>query len=204
MKFGDIIVPARTLCTILGKESYYEADAPGVQLNMIVHNWDIKRDDIENSNKIMKYRSNINEATLSGILISTNTQSVYMDASSEVYYDYGLYDFQLEKIFGKDNIPEKLFLGKYQFNGKDSRLRDVIAYLEEEFTAWVFKNCDFITITKSNIEDYEPYNSELSVGDTTLSTLGLEQFYEKQLEFKKMLEVTGFTYNFKGGLTWDD
>lgn len=124
-----------------------------------------------------------------------------MDAGDKEYYDYGLYDWQFEKIFGKDNIPQQLLIGKHKYNGKDARLQDVVDYLDEEFAEWVRKNCEFRTIDEDDIENDWRF-SDFEVGDETLSDRGLEQFDKKCLEYKNRLETTGFTYEFTGGLHW--
>jgi hypothetical protein len=92
MKFGDIIVPARATCRIINKPNTFTVDASGVQINVVVDNYDINAEYKENENKVIKYRYNVNNASLSGILIRTNTQSVYMDAGDRMYWEYGLYD----------------------------------------------------------------------------------------------------------------
>jgi hypothetical protein len=200
MNFGDIIIPERTECIIINKPNTYTVNAPGVQLNMVINNCDLKLPDKKNENKVIKFRNNVNNACLSGIYVHTNTQSVYMYADDNMYSDYGLYTWELEKIFGRESVPQNLIIGKYLYNGKDAKLIDVIDYLEEEFAEWVRENCEFMTITEENIDDYEFY--EFEIGDTTLSDLGLKQFENKCLEYKKRLETTGFTYDFTGGLIW--
>lgn len=200
MKFGDIIVPERTECIIVNKPNTYTVNASGVQLNVVINNYDLKLQNKENENKVIQFRSNVNNASLCGVYVHTNTQSVYMYADDYMYSDYGLYVWELEKIFGKENVPQNLIIGKHLYNGKDAKLSDVIDYLDEEFAEWVEENCEFETITEENIEDYEFYDFE--IGDTTLSNLGLKQFEDKCLEYKKRLEITGFTYNFTGGLNW--
>lgn len=203
MKFGDIVVPERTECTIVGKQHDYNADCSGVQLNLIIRNWDIGLKDKANENKVIKYKSNVNSASLNGIFVHTNTQSVYVYADYCIYENYGLYEWQLEKIFGKDNMPKNLLKGRYQYNGKDSSLMEVIEYLDEEFAEWVRDNCEFMELTEEDINnDYCTFEG-FEVGDSVLSDLGVKQFKEKQLEYKKRLETTGFTYNFTGGLIWD-
>jgi hypothetical protein len=124
-----------------------------------------------------------------------------MDAGDKMYWDYGLYDWQLEKIFGKDNVPQNLLKGKYAYYCKDARLQDVVEYLEEEFAEWVQENCEFITLTEEDIENGFGFD-DAEEGDTTLSQKGIEQFENKCLEYQNKLEVTGFTYDFQGGLTW--
>lgn len=200
MKFGDVVIPARTECIIVNKPKTYTVNAPGVQLNIVINNYDLKLPDKENENKVIEFRNNINDASLIGLYIHTNTQSVYMYADDDMYKDYGLYDWELKNIFGEGNVHENLIIGKHVYNGKDAKLSDVVEYLEEEFSEWVSEKCEYMTITEDNIEDYDFY--EFEIGDTTLSDLGLKQFEEKCLEYKKKLETTGFTYDFKGGLIW--
>lgn len=204
MKFGDVIVPARTECIIVNKPRMYTVNAPGVQLNVIVRNCDLKLKDIDNENKIIKYGSNINRATLDGICIHTNTESVYMCAYDYMYnnYDYVLNLWQLEKVFGKDNIPKNLTREDTLLMSKHATLSDVVEYLEEEFADWVSDNCNKRELTEDDMDEYEFYGFE--VGDTTLTDEGLKKFEEKCLEYKNKLETIGFTYDFKGGLIWND
>lgn len=202
MKFEDIIVPARTTCRIINKPDIFTTDASGVQIGVVVDNYYINVENKENENKVIKFRSNVNNGCLSGIFIRTNTQSVYIDAGDYMYRDYGLYDWQLEKIFGKDNVPQNLLKGKYDYYGKDAKLQDVIEYLEEEFAEWVQNNCEFITLTEEDIEEGFGFDGA-EEGDSTLSQKGIEQFEKKLLEYQNRLETTGFTYDFRGGLIWD-
>ena len=202
MKFENTIIPARTECTIINKSKNLTADAPGEQLSIVVYNYDIKQKDYENKNDVFLFNNNVNKASLIGLCVHTNTQSVYLDAQFSMYDRYGLYEWQLEKIFGKDNVPCKLIKDKYSYNGKDSSLQEVIEYLEEEFTDWVKENCEFMTLTQSDID--KGYGLDgAEPGETILSDLGLSQFYKKCQEYKEKLETTGFTYNFRGGLIWD-
>ena len=202
MKFGKEIIPARTKATIINKLDTDTVDAPGVNVRLAINNYDIHKRDINNENKIIEYYNNVNEAALEGIIIDTNTQAVYMNAGDKFYYYTGLYDWQLEKIFGKDNVPNKLLLGRFKYNGKDAKLMDVIDYLEDEFAEWVKNNCEFCILSEEDIENGDCIDGA-EAGDETLSAKGLEQFYTKQLEYQNRLETTGFTYDFKGGLVWD-
>ena len=202
MKFGDIIIPARTKCMVINEVRTDTVDAPGVYVRLLVRNYDVKLDNIENENKVIKYNRNVNDATIRGLTVDTDTTAVYMDAGDKLYYNTGVYDWQLEKIFGEDNIPKDLLLGKYKYNGKDARLQDVVDYLEDEFSEWVQENCDFYTLTEKDIENGEGFDGA-EVGDKILSDEGLNQFYKKQLEYQNKLETIGFTYDFKGGLIWD-
>ncbi|WP_195618698.1 hypothetical protein [Clostridium paraputrificum] len=202
MKFGDILIPARTECIVVNKPNMYTVNSSGVQLNIVVRNYDLKLKNIKNENKIIEYGSNINEATLGGIYIHTNTQSVYMYADEYINYDYELYLWQLEKIFGKNNIPDSLIMEDTLLMSKYATLLDVVEYLEEEFADWVKDNCDMRELTEDDMNEYEFYGFE--VGDTTLTDEGLAKFEKKCLEYKNKLETIGFTYDFKGGLIWND
>ncbi|WP_394875796.1 hypothetical protein [Clostridium neonatale] len=201
LKFGDLIIPPRTKCKIINKPNTFTVDAPGVQLNIVINNFDINKQDIANENKVIKYHSNVNNASLCGVWVHTNTQAVYMDAGDREYCDYGLYDWELEKIFGKGNVPPELLREKHSYYGKDARLQDVIDYLEEDFSDWVEENCEFCILTEDDIEGGLCFEGA-EVGDNTLSPKGIEQFNEKCLEYKNRLETTGFTYEFTGGLIW--
>jgi len=206
MRFGNIVVPARTKCMVINEVKTDTVDAPGVYIRMLVKNHDINLNRMQNENKVIKHHSNVNRATLCGITIDTDTTAVYMDAGNELYKYTGIYDWQLEKIFGKDNvpqnIPQNLFLDKYKYHGKDASLQSVIDCLEDEFSLWVMENCDFYILTEEDIENGGCFDGAES-GDTTLSDVGLSQFYEKQLEYQNKLETIGFTYDFRGGLLWD-
>lgn len=206
MKFGQFIVPKRTKCTVLNKLSSRTVDAPGVQVDVSILLWDMqqKKQCLVSEVQIKdEYTNKYNSSFFDGITVSTNTENLFMDAGDEFYSNCGLYDWQLEKIFGKNNVPEHLFLGKYEYNGADAKLSDVIEYLDEEFSKWVEENCEFYALTEEDIENGEGFDGA-EPGDTTLSDKGLEAFYKKQLEYQNMLESTGFTYNFKGGLIWED
>lgn len=203
MKFGDVVVPARTKGIVINKITTDTVNAPGVYVSMAISNHDINKDVIHNEKIVQKGCRNVNSASLFGVVVDTNTSSVCMDASDKNYFYTGLYDWQLERIFGKGKIPENLIIGKHKYNGKDAKLRDVVDYLEDEFSEWVQKCCEFYTLTEEDIEkDIEDRDcfDGAEAGDTILSPKGLEQFYAKQLEYQNKLETTGFTYDFKGGL----
>ncbi|MCR3758453.1 hypothetical protein KYB31_05515 [Clostridium felsineum] len=202
MKFGKEIIPARTKAILINKVTTDTVDAPGVYVKLAIDNYNLHKEDINNENEVIKYHVNANDATLGGIIVNTNTQAVYMDAGDKFYYYTGLYDWQLEKIFGKDNIPKKLLIGKYKYNGKDAKLSDLVNYLDDEFMKWVENNCEFCILSEEDIESGDCFDGA-EAGDSTLSAKGLEQFHTKKLEYQKRLETTGFTYNFKGGLNWD-
>lgn len=202
MKFGKETIPARTKAIVINKVTTDTVDAPGVYIKLAIDNFTLHKKDINNENEVIIYHVNVNDATLGGIIIDTNTQAVYMDAQDKLYYYTGLYDWQLEKIFGKDNIPNNLFLGKYKYNGKDAKLMDVIDYLDDEFAEWVNNNCEFCILSEEDIQNGDCFDGA-EAGDKTLSEKELEQFYAKQLEYQNRLETTGFTYEFKGGLIWD-
>lgn len=204
MKFGDIIIPARTECTIINNKNY-SPNCPGVFMDVIVNNWDIDKKEIENEFLIKEYNSSINKAKLTGIVLTTNTQSVFVDANNKYYYDYMLSEYQLEKIFSENNIPKeiKIYKNKYLKNG-EAKLYDVIEYFEEKLHDWVCKNCEFQEVSQEQLDNGE-INSDFDVGMKVLTDIGLEQFYNKSMEYKNKLEqATGLTYNFKGGLIWAD
>lgn len=204
MKFGDLTIPARTECIIVNKPDMYTINASGVQLNVVVRNYDLKLRDIENENKVFKHRHNVNNGSLCGICIHTNTESVYMYADDYMHNNYGyeLHLWELEKVFGKDDIPTSLIKTDRGTFGKHAQLLDVVEYLEEEFADWVRDNCDMRELTEDDMDEYEFYGFE--VGDTTLTDEGLVKFEKKCLEYKNKLEIIGFTYDFKGGLIWND
>lgn len=202
MNFGNIVVPARTKCMVINDIRTDTVDAPGVYIRILVKNHEINLNHMQNENEVIKYHNNVNKATLCGIAIDTDTTALYMDAGDKLYHNKGIYDWQLEKIFGKDNVPQNLLLGKHKYNGKDASLQSVIDHLEDEFSLWVEENCDFYILTEEDIENGDGFDGA-EPGDTTLSDSGLSQFYKKQLEYQNKLETIGFTYDFKGGLIWD-
>ena len=202
MKFGDIIIPARTKCMVINEVRTDTVDAPGVYVSLLVRNYDVNLEDRKNENEVIKYNRNVNDTTIRGLTVDTDTTAVYMDAGDKLYYNTGVYDWELKKIFGDDNVPKNLLIGKYKYNGKDARLENVIDYLEDEFSEWVQENCDFYALTEEDIEN-DFYFDGAKAGDKILSDEGLNQFYKKQLEYQNKLETIGFTYDFKGGLIWD-
>lgn len=202
MKFNDVVIPARTRGIVINKITTDTVNAPGVYVSMAIPNYDINKETIRNENKIIKHYDNVNSASLFGVVIDTNTLAVCMDAGDKLYFNTGVYDWQLENIFGKDNVPDNLIIGKHKYNGKDAKLQEVICYLEDEFSQWINDNCEFCTLSEEDIENGD-YFDGVEPGDRVLSDSGLQQFYEKQLEYKNMLETIGFTYDFKGGLNWD-
>lgn len=197
MKFGDIVIPARTKCSVINKITSNTVNAPGIDVKLSVDNYTIRKPYIENENRIILYSQNVNLACLEGIVIDTNTEAVYMDAGDRLYFNSGLYAWELSKIFGEEKVPKHLLIEQY--NGKDAKLRNVIDCLEDEFGEWVENNCDFIILSKEDIENGECFDGA-GVGDKMLSDFGIEQFNKKKLEYQKKLEPTGFTYDFKGGL----
>lgn len=201
MKFGDIIIPERTECIIVNKDDRFTPNAPGVSLDVVVDNYDIKKKYIANENKVIKFRNNVNNASLKGFLIDTNTESVYMDADNKIYYDYRISEWQLEKIFGKGKIPDGILIKDYGW--RETELFKVIEYLDEEFSDWVSGNCEFIKLTAEDIENGVGL-SDSEPGDKVLSDGGMIEFENKCYEYKRILEeATGFTYKFKGGLIWE-
>ena len=63
LKFGDIIVPARTQCRIINKPDIFTVNAPGVQIIIVIANYDLRKRDINNENKIIKFHNNVNDAS---------------------------------------------------------------------------------------------------------------------------------------------
>jgi len=57
-------------------------------------------------------------------------------------------------------------------------------------------------LAEEDIENREGIDGSYPA-ERILSEIGLRQFEEKQLEYQTKIEVTGFTYEFKGGLIWD-
>ncbi len=202
MKFGDVVIPARTKCTIINKITTDMVDAPGIHVRLAIDNYSIKKRNVENENKVTEYHRNVNDSALIGMIVSTSTTAVYMDAGDKIYWYKGIYDWSLERIFGKGKVPEQLFLGKHKYNGCEARLQDVIDYLEDEFDEWVMNNCEFYELTEDDIENGDGLSGS-EPGDRILSSDGLEQFYEKKLEYQNKLETIGFTYDFTGGLIWE-
>lgn len=178
MNGNEIVVPARTKCEVVLKPKTDTVNAEGVQLGIIIDNYDIgARQFITNENKVIKYGRNINNSSLEGVYVYTNTSSVYMDANDKLYYNSGLYKWQLEKIFGENKIPKYLIEDCTHdcMNGKYVKLQDLIYYLEDEFTEWVNNNCEFREITQEDIEEDHVFDG-FEVGDFTLSDLGIKQF----------------------------
>lgn len=199
MKFGDMVIPAKTKCRVINKINTDTVDAPGVQIDVVIYNHNLGNQNIGNDNEVIKHHCNVNNASLDGILISTNTQAVFMDAGDRIYRDKELYKWQIEKIFGKNNIPNSLIVKNEEY-GKYAQLGYVIDYLEEEFSEWVAENCEMKEVTEDDIEN--EYIPDFEVGDRILSCKGLEAFYQKKEEYQKKLEQIGFTYDFRGGLIW--
>lgn len=136
---------------------------------------------------------------MTGIVIDSNMAQIYMDAGDSFYKDAHISKWDLEKILG-DIIPEEI--EKAPYNKDKYLLSSIINYLEKEFAEWVQGNCHFRKVTKSDIENGDAFDGA-EPGDRQLSDKGLKEFYEKQLEYQNKLEVTGFTYEFKGGLHWE-
>lgn len=191
MKFGDIIVPARTECIVVSEPSSKDVNNPNVKLDIIVSNRDLGIRNIENKNKVFEQKINVNNALLNGIYIHTNTEAVYMYANDLFYkVNEGLYIWQLENIFGKGNIPENLPIRKHNFNGKDVLLSEVIRYLEKELTIWIENNIKYTLNVKKDCL-FDTFDIK-----PTLSDSEKYRIKNKCLEYKKRLETIGFTYNF--------
>lgn len=205
MKFGEYFIPARTKARVIGKPNYKEADIPGLDLYLAVTLRDIELkqkesvliSDIEIKNELEEKSK---DTVMVGITIRTDGTKVLMDAGNDFYEDATIYDFQVKKVLGIDNIPEEVEKAKYM--NRHYYLRSLVDYIENQFTKWVKDNCEFYTYTEEDIENGECY-ADAEPGDTTLSDKGLEQFKNKESEYQCMLERIGFTYEFKGGLIWE-
>lgn len=202
MKFGEYFIPARTKAEVINKPTYKQADLPGLQLRIVINLFDIHPNkgtgvplSVAQKNNELK---NGAFGQMYGIAIYTNAPQVYLDAGDSFYQDSILSEWRVRKIFG-ETIPESIRKAEFE---RGYLLIDVVYCLEEEFSDWVQDNCHFRKLTKRDIENGDGFDGA-SPGDRMLSGKGLEQFHEKRLEYQKRLEVTGFTYDFKGGLIWD-
>lgn len=206
MKFGEYFVPARTKAKVINKPMYHDAGIPGLQLYISINLFDIHPkkktgvpiSEIEINNELENVRMGSANSTMEGIVIYTHGDQVYMGAEDEFYKDATLSKWAVQKLFG-EVIPESIDKAQYS---NDYRLDSVIEYLENEFAQWVKDNCDFKVLTAEDIENGEGFDGAYPE-DSTLSEVGIRQFEEKQLEYQNRLEITGFTYEFKGGLFWD-
>ncbi len=206
MKFGQYFIPARTKATIIGQPSSHSVNVPGVQLRLAVNLFDahpkrktgVPMPEVQINDEVEGKGYYPPDSYMTGITIWSHADRVYMDAGDEFYQYATLGKWELRKIFG-EAIPEEVvkenFCGGY-------RLDTTIEYLENEFADWVHENCDFYELTEEDIENGLGFDGAES-GNTTLSPRGMQKFEDKQLEYKKRLEVIGFTYEFKGGLIWE-
>jgi len=203
MKFGGYLVPARTRATVIGNPSSTTVDAPGVQLSITISFWNMhpnRKDGVPlNELQVLNELGQYDDAKLTGLMIDTNTEQVYMDAGDQFYRGATLYKWQVEKIF-EGKIPEDVSLKEH--NDREYKLDAIVSCLGATLASWVQKNCDFRRVTKRDIENGETIE-DACPGDTMLSNKGLRQFEEKLLEYQNRLESTGFTYEFDGGLVWN-
>ncbi len=207
MKFGNYFVPARTRANLVFKPNSQTVNAPGIHLRIAISLFDmeseedkikgvpITKTEIENQleNKYCVHNK------MTGIVIDTDMTQVYMDANDKFYSDVHLRKQNLEKVFGYI-IPEEIEKAPYYED--EYSLSSVIDYLDNQFSEWVQNNCHFRKVTKRDIENGDALDGA-APGDRQLSDRGLQEFNTKQLEYKNKLEVTGFTYEFKGGLHWE-
>ncbi len=206
MKFGDYFIPARTKARVVNTPEYRNANVPGLQLIIIVTLFDfnphrgtgvpISRVHIQDEMEPGKMGAT--RSQMEGIVIYTHADRVFLDAGDRFYYDATLGKWQVEKIFGS-TIPEGINKAQYS---EAYLLQSVVSYLGDEFAKWVQQNCHFRKLTKRDIENGDGFDGA-EPGDKTLSVKGLGQFEAKQLEYQNRLEVTGWTYDFKGGLIWE-
>lgn len=131
-------------------------------------------------------------------MIYTNGTQVYLDAGDSFYQNATLNEWQVKEILGEDKskyIRQTPYIRQYF-------LSDVVNCLEEEFSDWVQDNCHFRKLTKRDIENGDGFDGA-NPGDRILSPKDIEQFNKKKIKYQNRLEITGFTYDFKGGLIWD-
>ena len=205
MKFGQYFIPARTKARVVNTPTSRNGNAPGLHLVIAVDLFDmypnkskgVPLSRVEINDELQKKPYGRTTSTMRGIVIYTNGAQVFLDAGDRFYQDAALYKWQLEKIF--TTIPEGIEKADYS---KDYSLASVVEYLKEEFAEWVQNNCQFHVLTKQEIQDGEGFDGA-EPGDRILSFKGMEQFEQKQLVYQNRLEVTGFTYEFKGGLIWE-
>lgn len=203
MKFGEYFISARTRANLVFNPSSHTVDAPGVYIQIAIRFFDMESEESKVKG-VPRTKTEIeNEleqgSKMKGIVIDTNMKQVYIDADDKFYRDIHLGKWALEKIFG-NSIPEQIEKDPYYKN--EYLLSSVIDYLENEFAEWVQENCHFCKVTKKDIQNGDAFDGA-EPGDRQLSDRGLQEFYAKQLEYQNKLEVTGFTYEFKGGLYWE-
>lgn len=208
MKFGNYFIPARTSGNLVFNPRSQTVNAPGIYIQVAIRLFDMESEEskikgvpiakTEIVNELEQSRCN-EGSKMTGIVVDSNMAQVYMDAGDSFYKDAHLRKWDLEKIFG-DYIPEVIEKAPYY---KDTYLlSSTIDCLENEFTEWVQKNCHFRKLTKRDIENGDTFDGA-EPGDRQLSERGLQEFNRKILEYQNKLEVTGFTYEFKGGLYWE-
>lgn len=204
MKFGQYEIPTGTKGYVIGQPSSHTVNAPGVTLKMYVLLWDIANPTASVSrlminNKMEEKTFGPTESQMTAIVIDTNTTAVCMgiDEDNGFYSNTNLYNFQVKKIFG-DEIPKEINKADYSYN--NYTLASIIDYFEDKFNKWIQENCQFITLTVDDIENGE-YSGDYEEGDSVLSDAGMQQFEKMKKKYQAKLEVIGFTYDFKGGLT---
>lgn len=205
MKFGEYFIPAKTRARVINKPNYKDANVPGLDLYLAITLRDIvlmqKKSallsEVEIENELAEKNKN---TVMVGITISTDGTKVFMDAGADFYEDATISEYQVKKVLGVDDIPKEI--KKVQYMVHKYYLNSVIDYLEDQFSKWVQKKCEFYTYTEEDIENGNCV-ADAEAGDTTLSTNGLEQFENKKLEYQEKLERIGFTYEFTGGLIWE-
>lgn len=199
MKFNDIELPARTKCRIINPKQF-TPDVPGVQVNIYVtHRYIPEFRDIKNDLEETPAFRHYTETELIGYVLHTKTNQIYIEPNYKYYGDYGLYDWQVERIFD-DNIPKwlKEKAEETEINlHKPYKLFDVIIHLEDSFADWVQDECEFRTLDEEEARNYPHLEEGMSL------LVSEEKFNKKKLEYQNRLEKTGFTYDFDGGLIWE-
>ncbi|NOW07837.1 hypothetical protein [Clostridium beijerinckii] len=206
MKFGEYFIKGGTKARVINKPNYKEANIPGLDLYLAINLSDIalqqKESVLESEIRIkneLEERCHSNTEMV-GITLITDGTKVLMDAGADFYEEATIYDSQVKRVLEIENIPEKI--KKAQYLNRPYYLRSIIEYLDNEFAQWVQDNCEFYVYTEEDIKNGDCW-ADAEPGDTTLSDKGIEQFKNKKIEYQKMLEKIGFTYDFKGGLVWE-
>jgi len=196
-KLGDLIVPKFTKGTIMTDCDRITANAPGVIIPVSIFYHDCRNIE-QQMLKIDPVRHYYGHGGihLDGFIFRFSTQDLYIIYKPDLK-DVQLYKWQSQKLIVP--ITEDTF--KPEWMKTYDYLGHVINCFDDWFAEWVNKNCKFRKCSKSDREE----NSELEPGTMILTDEGLDNFYEKQKELMINLgDVTGYTFEFKGGLNWND
>lgn len=188
MKFGDLYVPARTKCLIVSELDFDSVNNPEKVIKIMIESYFLG--ELSKNNSLPT-----GHAILSGYTISTTLKNVFLDVSHNLFSSREVTNMELEKVFGKDNIPKIL--------QKVSRVElfDLIYLMEKEFSAWIDKNCSFYSVKEEDVINGE--YASFNVGDKILSSESIDLYFDKKQEYQNKLENIGLTYNFKGSLIFE-